>query len=682
MSGKLSRKERAKLQSEQHKSVQTPESAPSRAKRVTPPVQRLKDSDLVRRLNIILIILAAGVYFNSLFNEYALDDYGLILENTQTTRGTDALGDIFTSAYRAGTFNGDNSLYRPLSKMMFAVEWSIADGAPWLGHFMNVALFSLSIVLLFRMLRRYLKDNITVPFITAVLFAVHPIHTEVVANIKGRDDILCFLFFVCTALYVHRFAVQRKMKDLVLAGVMFFLCTISKESAITFVAVIPLMLYFFTDAGREVYKKVGITVGAVALLFLAIRTLVLQGGGTVSAPEVDNYIAGIDGFFAQRATAIAITGIYLVKLFVPYSLVSDASWPQLPVYGFGSWEFLVSLVVLLAMLVFAVLKFKSRHPVSFGILYFFITFSIVSNIPFLIGTNYAERLLYTPSLGIFLAVAWAVHHFLGESEQHLNTLGEYLSAQKKVLGVLAVPVFLYAGIAVMRNPVWKDNDTLYSTDVLISENSCKTHFFYGNHLTMNDSLAAHAADTAEWSRRVNIGLAEFRTAIALNPEYAEATQRLGEMFFHKKQYDSSEVYYRKAIELTPKMATYRNNFGRMLFSIGRYDEAQQEFEEAIRLNPYYSTAYNNLAGCYGMQGSQYVLQMQNDTLRSAEHQQKAIELYQKSIATSLQAIKYDPLFINAYETTAQTYKNLGDAENAKNYQAQAQALVQNGTGHR
>jgi Tfp pilus assembly protein PilF len=328
------------------------------------------------------------------------------------------------------------------------------------------------------------------------------------------------------------------------------------------------------------------------------------------------------------------------------------------------------------------MKFRSKHPVSFGILYFFITFSIVSNIPFLIGTNYAERLLYTPSLGIFIAVAWALHHFLGAGQEYLNTLGEYFSSQKKVFGVLAVPVLIYAGMTVMRNPVWKNNDTLYSTDVLISDRSAKTHYFYGNHLTMNDSLTAHADDTAEWSRRVNIGITEFRKAIELNPEYAEATQRLGEMFFHKKQYDSSEVYYRKAIALTPGMATYHNNFGRMLFSIGRYAEAETEFKEAIRLNPYYSTAHNNLAGCYGMQASEYVMKMQTDTLHATEHGQKATELYQLSIATSLQAIKVDPTFINAYETTAQTYKNLGDPANSQNYMLQAQQLETSGKGHR
>ena len=115
-----------------------------------------RSNSLVRGLNLFLIILAGAVYFNSLFNTYALDDYSLILENEQTKQGYRAVGDIFKSAYRAGYMSGDNSLYRPLSKAMFAVEWSMTQG-PGINHFMNLVLFTLSVVLLFKMLRLYMK---------------------------------------------------------------------------------------------------------------------------------------------------------------------------------------------------------------------------------------------------------------------------------------------------------------------------------------------------------------------------------------------------------------------------------------------------------------------------------------------------------------------------------------------
>jgi protein O-mannosyl-transferase len=417
MSGKLTRKERAELQRQQHKATVPAETAAGLRKKSAPSKPALKENTLVRRLNLILLILAVGVYCNTLVNDYALDDYGLILENKQTKEGTSAIFKILGSSYREGTVSGDNTLYRPLSKVMFAIEWSLSPESAGLGHFMNISLFALSVVLLFRMLRRYMSENIIVPFVAAVLFAVHPIHTEVVANIKGRDDILCFLFFVVTALYIHRYMVQQKAKDLVFSAAAFLLCMLSKESAITFVAVIPLMIYFFIPEGKGVLQQkllienppIGISgqlrkraelgyrlrwfigspqrsvylaLGGVAVLFLIIRAYVLHGGGISPVPFIDNYIVGIDGFVNQRATAIAIGGLYLVKLVVPFGLVCDASIAQMPEYGLGSWQFLLSMAVFLAAGIFALMKFKSKHPVAFGILYFLITFSIVSNIPF------------------------------------------------------------------------------------------------------------------------------------------------------------------------------------------------------------------------------------------------------------------------------------------------------------
>lgn len=716
MSGKLTRKERAELQRQQHKAAVPTETVAAPKKKPTPVKTALKDSLLVRRLNLILIILAVGVYCNTLFNEYALDDYGLILENEQTKEGTSAVFKILGSSYRQGTVAGDNTLYRPLSKVMFAIEWSLSPGSPGLGHFMNISLFALSVVLLFRMLRRYMKENIIVPFVAAALFAVHPIHTEVVANIKGRDDILCFLFFVVTALYVHRYMILQKTKDLIFSGVAFFLCMLSKESAITFVAVIPLMIYFFIPEGRTAaqnknlidnppfgmddkfrrraelqYKlrwfsgspqrEVYFALGGVAVLFLIIRFFVLAGGGISPVPYIDNYIVGIDGFVGQRATAITIAGLYLVKLVVPFGLVCDASVAQMPEYGLGSWQFLLSLAVFLGAGIFALMKFRSKHPVSFGILYFLITFSIVSNIPFLLGTNYGERLLYAPSLGICIIAAWLLHRLLFSEENATGSVGEFFRSQQKVVAVLGVIVVAYSVVAIMRNPVWKNNETLYGTDMQISEKSCKLHYFYGNHMTQKDSLTLLVKGSDEWNRRVDTGIVELRNSIALCPGYSDAIQKLADVYLEKQQYDSAEYYYRMAIRVNPTSSIARNNFGSMLFERKRYAEAQFQFERAIQFNGMYAEAYNNLAGCIGTQGGEFVNKGNLYPWRKEEFYQKAMEYYQKSVNYSLLAISADPNFIKGYETTAMTYQNMGNQVEAKKYSDAAQQLRNSGQGH-
>ncbi|HTF03822.1 MAG TPA: glycosyltransferase family 39 protein [Bacteroidia bacterium] len=662
MSGKLTRKERAELQRAKQQAAPVPVTA---AKKKTTPVRR-ENRSFIRGLNIILIVLVIAIYGNSLANWYALDDYGVILENTQTKRGTSAVFEIFKSAYRTGTTSGDNVLYRPLSKAMFAIEWSLSERGAGLSHFMNLVCFALSIVLLFKMLRLYMRGNIIVPFITALIFAAHPIHTEVVANIKGRDDIMCFLFFVLTAIYVHRYTISAQTKHLAFAAGAFFLCCLSKESAITFVAVIPLMLYFFTEATRKTFINVGAMLGGVTILFLLIRAAVLSGESP-GVPVVDNYIVGIDGFLTQRITAIAIAGIYLLKLFVPYSLVSDASVSQIPVYHISDWQFLVPFVIFLAAFAFAVMKFKSKHPVSFGILYFFITFSLVSNIVFLLGTNYAERLLYAPSLGICFAVAYLIAKIFRSEETSIDSVGEFFRAHRNGLILTGVIVIAYSFITIQRNPEWSDNETLYSTDLGKSPNSCKLHYYYANHLVQLDSLAKFPEGTKERERRIDTAIFEFRKSISLYPAYTDPMDRLGQMFFEKKMIDSSGYYHKLATTLAPRSAIYHNNYGRMLFVTGQLDEAQVEFESAIRLNPGYAHALNNLASVHGTRGANYVNEGKKDTVHAAELNQKAVECYQKSLEYSLRSVQYDPNYAQGYQTTAITYASLGNQAKYQEY---------------
>jgi Tfp pilus assembly protein PilF len=690
MSGKLSRKERAKLQSEQHKAAQleASESPAPKKKQPIPSRPKLKDSVLVKRLNIILLILAVGVYFNSLQNQYALDDYSLILENEDTKAGG-GLGNIFHifgSSYRNGTLGGDNTLYRPLSKVMFAIEWGISPNNPALNHFMNVALYALTVVLLFRMLRRYLTGQVLVPFIATVLFTVHPLHTEVIANIKGRDDILCFLLFVVTALYVHRYVMQQQTKHLVLAAVAFFFCMMSKESAITFVAVIPLMVYFFIPEGKterpsrlrwliEVpYRNVNIMMVGVGVLFLGIRYLVLHGSGVSPVPVVDNYIAGIDGFVGQRVAAIAIAGIYFVKLIAPYELVCDASVAQMPEYGFASWQFLLAIVVYGGGLAFAIMKFRSKHVVSFAVLYFLITFSIVSNVPMLIGTNYAERLLYTPSLGFCLIVAWGLHKFLFTEETSTTDLGEFFRTHTKSLVPVGIIAAVFFTITVMRNPVWYDNLSLYGNDMQISDKSCKMHYFYANHITQQDYLAQFAAGSPERAQIIDTALIEFRTAMNLYPAYGDAIQKLAEMYYDKKMQDTAEYYYRLAIRKAPAMATYRSNYGRLLFDQQRYYEAEYHFTVAVHLNARYPEAYNNLAAVYGTLGGKYANAANVVRDSTESYRQIAMMYYNKSIQNSLNAIASNPNFVPAYRTVSMTYGLIGDIGNQQKYGQMAQQL--------
>ena len=140
-------------------------------------------------LMVICGACAFILYANTLTHDYAVDDQTAIIQNKLTQQGVSALPTIFTSAYRAGVDDRPEGLYRPLSIALFAIEWQLSGGDPRLGHWVNVLLYVVTAFMLFLALTLFLdKHNILLPFIATLLFVTHPIHTEVVANIKSRDE--------------------------------------------------------------------------------------------------------------------------------------------------------------------------------------------------------------------------------------------------------------------------------------------------------------------------------------------------------------------------------------------------------------------------------------------------------------------------------------------------------------
>src|SRR6218665_635224 len=152
------------------------------------------DKKLLVRLALIIALFSFLIYSNTLTHGFVLDDTSVVSENRMTQGGISSLKEIISSPYRAGYTNDENNLYRPLSKMMFAVEWQISPNNPHIHHFMNVLLYALECMLLFLLLARITKINVYILFFSVMIFAAHPIHTEVVANIKSRDEILTMLF--------------------------------------------------------------------------------------------------------------------------------------------------------------------------------------------------------------------------------------------------------------------------------------------------------------------------------------------------------------------------------------------------------------------------------------------------------------------------------------------------------
>ncbi len=562
-----------------------------------------------RWLPWIPVLLAVLLYSSTLGHEYALDDASVITENFVTKKGVDGWGEVFTKHYRYGYWSGKGSLYRPLSLAMFALEWDLAPNKPWLYHLINVLLYALTAWLLYKVVARlFPKYNPVLPFFSSILFVVHPIHVEVIANIKSRDEILALLFGLATIYALLRYWKSRLSDQaqpiwLAYAVGAYTLALFSKETAITFLAVFPLVGYF---RSRKVNLVDSATPTAIfllpAVIYLLCRRAILGSAlaGSSDISLLDNFIVSAPDLGSKLASAILIGGKYLKTLALPHPLASEFGYNQIPVTGLGDWRVWLSLLAFAGLGYLVIRTFKQRSPVAFGILFFLITFSIFSNIIITIGTSYGDRLMYTPSVGLVIALAFGLIQFFKPAEHKtLKSFAELRQVYLMPLAITGVIALLYGGKTLQRNPAWKDSFTLYEKDIKTVPNSAKLNYHYG--LELNKKGLA-ATDPAERKRWWDLTLQHFQRAIEIYDQYGDAYGQLGLINYRQKNYPEALRNYDLAVKYKPGNANAYSNMGIIYFEQGNLAKAKEVYELAVKYNPRFVDARRNLGAVYAKTG--------------------------------------------------------------------------------
>lgn len=565
-------------------------------------------------LAIIVGVLGLVLYANTIQHEWALDDFSVIKENFVTQKGFEGIGTHLTHSYRYGYGAGFGTLYRPLTPVMFAVEWQFFPDNPSVMHFVNVLFYALSGVLLFFVLARVFNNyNLILPFAAAVIFMIHPLHTESVANIKGRDDIMGFFFFLLTVYWLWDYLRKSDIKWLVLSLGSFFLAILAKESSVTYVAVFPLLMYFFTKTSLDKNLKLSGGYLVVALIFIAILRAVLgKTIGTDNTSILDNVLVSADGFAEQKATAFLILGRYLKLLFLPHPLVSDAGYSQIPLTSFGDWKALLSFLIHAGLGVWALLNIKKKSVFAFGILFYILTLSITSNLVFNIGTSYAERLLYVPILGFAIAAAYGLIKIfkLEEGRSKDFQMNTFFKKNSVVLGFLGVVVLLLSFKTIDRNTAWKNSFTLYDTDIQTSPNCGKLLYHYSLEL----SKKGLTLEGDEQSEMMNKAKTILERAVEVYPKYSDAHARLGWWYNKAGFNEKAEEHYNLAIQYNLNNAKAYNNLGVIYFEKSAKEQAKGNlaganaelekakgvYQKAVEKNPRYVDGWQNLGVIHAM----------------------------------------------------------------------------------
>jgi protein O-mannosyl-transferase len=306
------------------------------------PAPKIKRPPTNKRLKLQLAfflgILAFILYANTLKHEYAFDDQLVITRNTQVQQGLQGIPEIMKSNFVAGYQGNRSQMYRPFTISMFAIEWSVAPNNSLIGHFMNCLFYALTAMVLFLvMCRIFVNRPLLIPFLATLLFVVHPIHTEVVANIKSRDELMSLFFSLLAFLFMFRFSERKKITELFFTGISYFAALMFKETAAVLIVIFPLLLYFFTDAGKKDYLKVMAFIAIPLVIQLIIRTVVLQEGGyNYAFTKIHNILIDADGFWEKSASIFMLLGRHLLLLFFPHPLSSDYSYNQIPLVNWSS----------------------------------------------------------------------------------------------------------------------------------------------------------------------------------------------------------------------------------------------------------------------------------------------------------------------------------------------------------
>ena len=494
------------------------------------------------RIIFYLIIVAVSffVYYNSLNNDFVFDDESVV-QNNISIQTLSNIPKFFTA--EEGFHKVIGRYYRPVVSSLYATDFALWGLKPFGFHLTNVIIHVIASLLLLMILLKLFGDykyGLLSALIGALIFAVHPVHTEAVSWISGRTDSLTTLFFFLAFLFYIKYSEEGNKKlFLIVSVIAYFLGLLSKEMIVTMPVLMFLYDYFFKRRDVEWFKKNAlpyIVFISATVVFVLIRYLVLKD---VVDRTTYMYFYGKD---TQTAvfTMFKTIPVYFRLLVFPLNLLYHYNGVLPDANSIVDLRVLFSVVFILAMIGVSFFIQKKYGVVSFAILFFFVSLLPVMN--FIPTMNFmAERFLYLSSFALSVLVSYVLIKFLNEKNKNLLI----------TMFLLIVVVFGY--LTYKRNFDWKNNDTLYAT-----------------------------ADGKDGS------------VLLVNA---------GNLYANKKNFDEAEKRYRRAIEIRDNSVLAHHNLGLIYLVRGDIDSAEIKFKKGLSIDSLAPDGYFQLANIYRQEGN-------------------------------------------------------------------------------
>jgi hypothetical protein len=481
-----------------------------------------------------LAVLASGA---GLHNGFAFDDRWIIVENGNV-HSLRRPWELFDTTYWPTTRGA--SLYRPLTILLYAVQWAIGHGSPFVFHFVNVALYVIVSVLVLLLGLQCLPR--VGAWLAAALFAVHPVHVEAVANGVSQAELWTAIVLLGGVLiYVRErqggVPLPREQGGIIVA--MYLAGMLIKENAIVLPALLVIAEVFIVKDSRPWRERADelfsllVWMALFAVAFLWVRTKVTgEIGGDTEHPALRNLSMG------QRS--LVMTGLVpiFVRLFLwPSALSADYSPQMVPVYSSWNPGLIPGAVMLLLAAILFFVCWRRAPAVTFGLAWLIVSISPVANILIPSGILIAERTLLVPSVGVMFVIGaiapWVV--------ERLKT--EPRSSRFAVTGLLVAVLTLGVIKSATRTLTWKNSHTVFVTLADDAPLDFKAHYVMGG---------------MEWEEHHGLQAEiEWQVAIKLLPDYYGVRMDLAHRYREMHRCDVAVPEYVKTLQIEPSLPLAR-----------------------------------------------------------------------------------------------------------------------------
>lgn len=416
----------------------------------------------------LFFFLVFFLYGNTLFNDYAIDDELVLLNNELVKKGVLGIPDILKSHYDTGVGNGYE--YRPVLLISFALEYQFFGINPFISHLVNLLLFIILLCLIYSVFLKLIPKNY-VGFLQLglLLFLFHPINSEVINNVKSRDELLYFIFSMLALWGSIRYFSSKNVSFLVFGFVMMVVASLTKISSVVFVLLIPFSLYFFNRVKFKKVLMVFFTLTLASSSYLIINYLLAPtlDDGIIRSFEYYENPLYFSSFLERIPASIGIIGEYLKLLFLPYPLSFYYGYDQVELLTWSSVSFYL-LLIALSFCIYMVINYKDKSSfLFFCVVSFIIAIAPYSNLILPAPGIIAERFIFVSTFFFCLIISYLI----------LN-----IKIKKVITALIVLLIVVYTPIVWKRNTVWKNTLTLMENDIEHLSNSYKANSLYAAKL--------------------------------------------------------------------------------------------------------------------------------------------------------------------------------------------------------